>query len=257
MPTVDVLLHGMNLRTDVGTVGFCSVVLITGQKRILVDAGHVGRRVPLLNALSQRGLTAADIDITVMSHAHWDHSQNYDLFYHAPMLIHRLERKYAHKPHNNDWATPKWTGAMVDRHPTVQEVDEGYEIEPGISIIHAPGHSPGSMAIMVETDQGLCAVTGDVIHFGSVALTKVNPIIFWNENDARKSIERVLEKADTIYPGHDRPFRLAKGEVEYLTPLQITINGVTPETPGASFTSNPLIPYVMPGIEEQSTATLV
>lgn len=258
MATIDVLLDGWNIRSDVGSVGWCSVVLITGRKQILVDAGHVGRRTALLQALQQRGLTPEDIDITVMTHAHWDHSQNYDLFYHAPALIHRRELKYAHKPHPNDWATPKWSGAMIDHHPHIQEVDEGYEIEPGIRIIHTPGHSPGSMAVLVETDQGLCAVSGDVIHYGEVALTRVSPIIFWSEKDSRKSIERVTEAAELIYPGHDRPFRMVndKSALEYLTPAQIAISGVTPEMEGVTFDLNPRVPFVMPGIEEQLASDL-
>ncbi len=257
MATLDVLLHGWNFRADVGVIGFCSIVLITGQKRTLVDVGHVGRRTVLEEALSRRGLTPADIDVTVMTHAHWDHNQNFDLFYNAPVLIHGVERKYAHKPHRNDWATPQWTGVMVDHHPIVQEVEEGYEIEPGVSIIHTPGHSPGSIAVMVETDMGLCAVTGDVLHFAGVAITKQNPLVFWNEVEARKSIERIVESADNIYPGHDRPFRLVSGEIEYLAPLDITIAGLTPDMAGVKFDASPRQPWVMPGIEEQTLASLI
>ena len=55
MPELSVLLQGSPLRTDVGIVGFCSVVLIEGEKRILVDVGHVGRRSALENALKARG----------------------------------------------------------------------------------------------------------------------------------------------------------------------------------------------------------
>ena len=191
-----------------------------------------------------------------MTHAHWDHNQNFDLFLDAPVLIHRLERKYAYKPHRNDWATPEWTCAMVDHHRHIQEVEEGYEIEPGISILHTLGHSAGSMAVMVETDDGLCAVTGDVMHFASVAITKQSPLIFWNEADARKSIERILQRADHFYPGHDRPFRLAKGEIEYLVPPEMTIGGVTPDMPGIEFDGSPRQPWVMPGIEEQTLEPL-
>ena len=82
---VDVLLNGLNFRSDQGTFGFCSISLITaGDKRILVDPGHVGRRVHLLEALQKRGLTPQDIDVTVMTHAHWDHNQNFDLFITPP-----------------------------------------------------------------------------------------------------------------------------------------------------------------------------
>ena len=77
MPKIDVLLHGFRFNTDVGIPGFCSVLLIEGTKRTLVDVGHVGRRVVLENALKERGLTAADIDVVVMSHAHWDHVEGH------------------------------------------------------------------------------------------------------------------------------------------------------------------------------------
>lgn len=198
MPKIDVLLNGSPLRTTEGVVGFCSVVLIEGQKRTLVDVGHVGRRVALQEALEQRGLTPKDIDLTIMSHAHWDHSQNYDLFTHAPMLVHSYERKYAHHPHANDWATPAWSGAMIEFQPDIQEVDEGYEIEPGVRLMHTPGHSPGSLSVMVETDDGLCAVTGDVLHYANVALSRRNPLVFWNEKEATQSIDRLLGEADLI-----------------------------------------------------------
>ena len=164
--------------------------------------------------------------------------------------------KYAHHPHHNDWATPQWTGAMIDHIPNIVEVDEGYQIDPGIGIIHAPGHSPGSMGVTVETDQGLAVVAGDIIHFGGVALSKVSPIIFWSEEQARKSIERVNELAEIIYPGHDRPFRLAGGGVEYMTGQDIILSGLTPDMEGVVFDNPPRPQYVMPGIEEQTLASL-
>ena len=49
MPKIDVLLHGFRFNTDAGIPGFCSVLLIEGEKRTLVDVGHVGRRVVLEN----------------------------------------------------------------------------------------------------------------------------------------------------------------------------------------------------------------
>ena len=256
MPTIDVLLHGYGFRTNVGIPGFCSIVLVQGQKRTLVDVGHVGRRTFLEAALQERGLTPADIDVTVMSHAHWDHNQNYDLFEHAPLLIHPWERKYAKRPHRNDWATPQWTGAMIEHQPIIQEVEEGYGIEPGVRIIHTPGHSPGSITVLVETDGGLCAITGDVLHYSSVALTRRNPLVFWNEKDATHSIERIMESAEIIYPGHDQPFRMVQGKVEYVMPLKLTIAGLQPDTPGVSYDSTPRPAWVMPGVEAQTVESL-
>ena len=90
MITVDVLQYGMGLRTDRGTAAFCTVALISGTRRTLVDFGHVGRR----NASTRHCVSVvwrpSDIDVTVATHAHWDHIQNLDVFTGAPMLIHPL-----------------------------------------------------------------------------------------------------------------------------------------------------------------------
>ena len=42
MPKIDVLLHGFRFNTDAGIPGFCSVLLIEGTKRTLVDVGTWG-----------------------------------------------------------------------------------------------------------------------------------------------------------------------------------------------------------------------
>ena len=256
MPKIDVLLHGYRFNTNAGIPGFCSVLLIEGAKRILVDVGHVGRRVALENALVDRGLDYKDIDLVVMSHAHWDHNQNFDLFEHAPLLMHPWERKYAQHPHKNDWSTPKWTGAMLERHPKILEVEDGYEIEEGVRVLHTPGHSPGSICIAVDTDDGTCILTEDVLLFAGRALSRTHPVVFWNENQAVKSIERVLQEADIIYPGHDQPFRVVNGNVEYVVPMELTITGISQNEPGLIFGEAPQSIYIMPGIEEQTIESL-
>ena len=256
MPKLDVLLHGYRMNTQQGIVGFCSIILIEGRKRTLVDVGHVGRRVVLQEALDKRGLSPEDIDLLVMSHAHWDHNQNFDLFEHAPLLMHSWERKYVRHPHRNDWSTPKWTGAMIERHPRIQEVEEGFEIEPGVRVLHTPGHSPGSICLLVETDQGKCILTSDVLLFANQALSRKHPVVFWNQEQAIRSLDRVIEEADVIYPGHDQPFRLVNGEIEYVEQMKLNITGVAQDEPGLEFTTVAPSYYVMPGIEEQTPESL-
>jgi glyoxylase-like metal-dependent hydrolase (beta-lactamase superfamily II) len=252
MPKIDILMEGSSVGTDQGIIGFCAVILVEGEKRVLFDSAHVGRRTYLQAQLQARGLAPRDIDLQVLSHAHWDHVQNVDLFDHAPLLVHRDERRYAGRPHPNDWATPKWTGAVIEM-LNIQEVGEGYEIMPGCRVIDLPGHSPGSIGLQVETEDGSCLVVGDAIHNGVVALRGRNPLVFWNAEQADASIRRCVQSGALIYPGHDRPFRIRDGELSYGTAFSMTLSGVGPNVPGVSFIENPppREQWVMPGIEEQ------
>ena len=117
MPTVEVLLHGESIATNYGSIGYCSTLLVRGDRNVVVDTGHVGRRRALLEALAERDLGPSDIDVAVMTHSHWDHAQNYDVLDSAEVLIHEWERRYARNPHPNDWATPRWTSADARHDP--------------------------------------------------------------------------------------------------------------------------------------------
>jgi N-acyl homoserine lactone hydrolase len=253
MPTIDVLMHGSGLSTDVGVVGFCAVLLIEeGDRRILFDSAHVGRRTYLLAQLEARGLTPDDIDAQVLSHAHWDHVQNADLFPNAPLLAHPSEVAYAHDPHINDWATPGWTGAILDL-MRIEEVGEGSELMPGCRVIELPGHSPGSIGLEVETEDGVCIIAGDAIHNAAVAVSGHNPLVFWNAEQADASVRRVAESEALVYPGHDLPFRLRDGQPDYVGEERMTLVNVGAERPGQSFVPfpPPREQWIMPGIEEQ------
>jgi glyoxylase-like metal-dependent hydrolase (beta-lactamase superfamily II) len=227
------------------------VLLIEGERRVLVDAAHVGRRTTLEAKLHERGLTPDDIDLVILTHAHWDHVQNIDLFRNAGILVHPDERRYSQHPHRNDWATPQWTGVMLETMPLI-EAGEGYEVMPGVRIMEAPGHSPGSIGVKVETELGTATITGDAMHTARIALSGRNPLVFWNEEQANASIRRMVQEADVLYPGHDRAFRLRDGEVEYIEPFNLTLTNLSPETEGLRFLANPPAQvWIMPGIEQQ------
>lgn len=256
-PRIDVILDGFAINTSAGLAAMCEVVLIEGAgadrrpARILVDPAHVGRRTFLLEALAGRGLTPGDIDMVVLTHAHWDHVQNIDVFEHCPLLLHPFERQYCRKPHRNDWATPAWTGDILER-MDIAEIAEGQELIPGVTVVELTGHTAGSVGIAVTTAEGVALLTGDALHYASVALTRRNPLVFWDAAQAEAAVDRAVAMADVIYPGHDRPFRLtARGEVEYQRSFRLTLTGVGRDQEGLNFTSATRQPWVMPGIEEQ------
>ncbi len=247
MATLDVLLHGFSFSTDTGRPAFCAVTLVESEGRlILVDTAHVGRRQELSAALARRGLSEANIDAVVLTHAHWDHAQNFDRFAGATLLLHPRERRYAGSPHANDWATPPWTGLALETH-RIEEVAEGDELATGVRVIELPGHSVGSIGLLVETEAGTACVAGDAVHSAPVALSGEPALVFGSLSQACESIAKAVASADVIYPGHDRPFRIMDGEADYLEPFALTITDLAPDREGLRFETAAPANWVMPG----------
>lgn len=259
-PTVETLLDGYSIGSDQGSIAFCSVNLIEGPdergmlRRIVVDTGHTGRRPALDTALLRRDLGRTDIDIVVCTHAHWDHIENLDIFTGAELMMHPDERRYLRRPHPNDFACPEWVDAVFERYEDrVRVVDEGTRIIPGVEIVAAPGHSAGSIAVTVATGEGTAVIAGDSIQNSMVAQERTNALVFWNDQLARRTIDKLLAVADIVFPGHDRPFRVSpSGQAEYLREFQLTLTGIPADQPGLGFRPNPgFQQIIMDGIEEQ------
>jgi glyoxylase-like metal-dependent hydrolase (beta-lactamase superfamily II) len=265
MVELTTLLQGYRLGTDQGDIAFCGVNLIEGPdesgalRRIVVDTGHTGRRTALEAVLRQRGLSPDDIDTVVCTHAHWDHVENLNIFSRARIVIHETELRYITQPHRNDFGCPEWIhgifGLYKDR---VTEVDEGTVLIPGVEVINAPGHSAGTIAISARTDEGTAVITGDSIQNSLVAVHRKNALVFWNDEQATRTIDKLLAVGDVIYPGHDQAFRILPGnQVEYVQPLRLALTKVSPEEPGLTFAPDGgLQQVIMPGIEEQRLPVL-
>jgi glyoxylase-like metal-dependent hydrolase (beta-lactamase superfamily II) len=260
-PKLDTLLQGYRIGTDQGDIAFCGINMIEGLdengtlKRILVDTGHAGRRPVLEAELAKRGLTAADIDIVVCTHSHWDHVENLNIFDQAQIVMHRNERRYLDRgPHKNDYACPDWIVPLFESYQSrIREVEEGVQIIPGVEILDAPGHSAGTIAVKTDTVDGIAVITGDSIQNATVAVERRNALVFWNDAMATRTIDKLVSIADVIYPGHDQAFRLdAHNNVEYVQEFQLTLTETARDQPGLTFDpSTALKQHIMPGIEEQ------
>ncbi len=260
-PKVETVLDGYRLGSDQGAIAFCAITLIEGTddqgalKRILVDTGHTGRRPALDAALGRRGLTRESIDIVVCTHAHWDHIENIDIFPEAEIALHPDERRYARRPHRNDHGCPEWIDAVIARYERrLRTVEDGVTLLPGVEIVAAPGHSAGTIAVCVTTSDGIAVIAGDSIQNAAVARERRNALVFWNNEQATKSISKLLAIGDIIYPGHDLPFRLrAGGQAEYLHDMELTLTGIASGQPGLVLEQDPGVQQtIMPGIEEQA-----
>lgn len=215
MPTVHLILPGFGINGSQGSPGLSTVMLIRGKSNVLVDTGHMGRRRVLLEALHRAGVEPAEISKIVLTHAHWDHAQNMDLFPNATILISPEELEYTKSPPKGDTATPPYFLDMI-RSFKVEHLRDGQEVEPGVTVVDTPGHTRGHISLLVETPSGTVCLSADALPNTYSVLRGKPDLIAWSEKAAQRSVERLLAAARMFYPGHDRPFHvLPTGVPEY------------------------------------------
>lgn len=63
--------------------GSCVYLLILKDKKILIDTSSSANQEELVSDLQELKISPEDIDIILMTHQHWDHNGNLDLFKNA------------------------------------------------------------------------------------------------------------------------------------------------------------------------------
>ena len=234
MPELEIIMGGYSINTDQTRLGLCTVTLIRGEVLSIVDVAHFGRRNMLVDELAAHGISTDDIGRVILTHAHWDHSQNTDLFPNAEIVIHADELEYSRNPRVGDLATARYFADTL-LSQNVNAVSGETELEPGVSIIETPGHTRGHISVVVETEAGSVCIGGDAMSDAGAIGRGTPAIIFWSEADARASIQKIIAAANTIYPGHDRPFRVeANGDITYLAESPtLEVSGVLHYASGA------------------------
>jgi N-acyl homoserine lactone hydrolase len=139
--------------------------------RVLVDTGltelhpAVADMDPRLVPLStQSDFDVADIDVVVNTHLHFDHCGGNHLFAGRPTYVQRRELDDARSM--DDYTIREWVDA-----PGVQyvPVDGELEVLPGVRLVPAPGHTPGSQVVVVKTGGRPVVICGDTaVFFGEL-----------------------------------------------------------------------------------------
>ncbi len=146
---------------------------------------------------------------------HWDHCQNTDLFRNARILVHPIEMDYARNPNRHDFAAAQYMAEMIDK-MKLELVSEGDTVVEGVSILDTPGHTKGHLSVLVSEGDSRILLAGDALPDSGTVKRGLPYNIFWDVEDARVSVEKMVDASRVFYPGHDRPFRLDGEEVNYL-----------------------------------------
>ena len=217
------------------------VWLIRGERReIVVDTGfsapmaakrqrdHI--RCPT-EGLKLLGCNAAEVKDVVITHLHYDHVGNFDLFPAATLHLQDLEMNYATGRH---MGKPVFNGAyevedvvgMVRRvyAGRVRFHDGDAELAPGVSVHLIGGHTRGLQVVRVATRRGWVVIASDASHFyANMEEIRPFPIVF-SVADMVEGYERLRALAASpahIIPGHD-PLVLER----YPAPANSALQGI-------------------------------
>ena len=206
-----------------------NVYAVKDRGTILVDGGTPGKFDLVLPGLRAAGVSPEEVKLIVLTHGHWDHigcAAAIKQLTGAPLAMHYTERERIEKPVKAQppgitlWG--KVFGAFCSAAfvpfiripPASVDVaisDEGMSLEPyGIcgKVLHTPGHSPGSLTILLETGD---ALVGDLaMNLFPLRMGPGLPIFAEELGRLRASVEILLTLgATTIHPAHGRAFPAA------------------------------------------------
>jgi glyoxylase-like metal-dependent hydrolase (beta-lactamase superfamily II) len=179
------------------------------------EAARRGRILlrPVDQALGAMGVDCASIREVIISHMHYDHAGNLELFSNAKFHIQDREMSFAtgrcmgHSRLNHPYAVEDVCG-MVRRVYDGRVVfhDGDGEVVPGVTLHRIGGHSHGLMAVRVATRRGPVVLASDATHYyANVERREPFPILY-NMGDVFEGYDRLLALAgsvDFIIPGHD------------------------------------------------------
>lgn len=159
------------------------------------------------NALHDAGVKPRDVSMVLLTHLHWDHAGNCDLFPDADVLVQDAELRYAISPGRffhkaflspqSGWGTPPY---LVRRLVTVNGETQ---VAPGLRLVPTPGHTPGSQAIVVDTAFGSFCIAGDTLSLYDNIERDVPSGFHVNVDESVDSMDRLRGLAEHFLPSHD------------------------------------------------------
>jgi glyoxylase-like metal-dependent hydrolase (beta-lactamase superfamily II) len=198
MSTYQVLIarfgHRDTVRSDVflnyplhgqpdGPIGMDYFVwVIRNQERtILVDTGfsQVGGAnrdrtslIELPELYRKLGVDPSASPTVIVTHAHYDHIGNLDLFPTSSVVISRREFEFWNGRHGR--RTLFHHSVEDDELATLQKIaadgrieffDGSTTVAPGVEVIEVGGHTPGQSVVKVDTDAGVVLLASDAVHY--------------------------------------------------------------------------------------------
>ena len=163
--------------------------------------------------LNELGIKADEINTVIVTHFHQDHFTGFDYFPNARFVMQRAELEFWTGPlmrHEvlDKQIRPKVRPALekLTRAGRIELIDGDVELYPGLELLKAGGHTPGSQMIALETAAGKAVLCGDIAYTYRNIREHIPVGWYYNLGDTVVALERALTTAarpNLVFPNHD------------------------------------------------------
>ena len=196
-----------------------AIVLDTGFDEAMARRRQREMIKPVHDGLKALGIAPEAVETVIVSHLHYDHCGNYDLFPHARYHLQDQEMAYAtgrcmchhtlRVPFEADDVVAMVRKVFAGR---VVFHDGEDEIVPGVTVHHIGGHSKGLQCVRVKTQRGYVVLAADATHlYAHIDGGRVFPLVY-NVADVLEgygTLKKLATSPRHVVPGHD-PLVLAR-----------------------------------------------
>lgn len=162
----------------------------------------------LVKQLKDKGVEPGDVDTIVITHLHFDHVGNNELFPNARFIVQRDELPQGLSPPKFCmFYYPEYKYKMLDVLPRTEVIEGDLQLSDSVSLVKIGGHTPGCMVVMLETDIGRVCLASDVMYNYKNLELNWPMGSFWDLRELMRGYQRLHREADVIIPQHDWQFR--------------------------------------------------
>jgi glyoxylase-like metal-dependent hydrolase (beta-lactamase superfamily II) len=183
-------------------------LVINGEELTIIDTGTSGNAQKTVEYIQKLGHQPADVKTIILTHFHMDHmgsAKELKDLTNAKVAVHTEDADYVSgkkplpKPKNILFRA---VSSFVKPAPVQVDVilKEGDKIA-NLSVIHTPGHTPGSIMLLDEERKVLFA--GDTLRYDGKKISSAPEQFSIDTNQVRESIAKVsMLNFDVMLPGH-------------------------------------------------------